>query len=449
VSRRLVCAVPFGAAIRAARTDHYRCLQFRYDPLVGMSCLREVRVSKANASQRAGRAGRVREGYAYHLFLTHELEEMADQQLPEMLRCPLESVALRIKTLGLGRIGEFLAGAIEPPSKASIDHVVAVLSGLTALEVSSTMGAPDEGGAKKGRMVHREELTPLGVLLAGLPVDPRVGKMLIFGAIFRCVGPTLLIAASLSFRSPFFSPFDKREEANAAKKGFDPTSDHITVLQAFMGWKQSKQAGRGAERDYLHDNFLSKNTLMMIEKMANQFQRQLQEIGFYHRKADSNYNENAENFGLIKAILVAGLYPNVVKIEAASGGGGGKGGKGAKAPRLKTRKIWEAGSKEETVSLHPGSVLGGTTNFGGSFLVFHEKVKTSQVYVRDASVVSTFALLLFGGSVEVEHLKGQAVLDGWLRFSVAAQHAAFIVAMRAKLQEIMRVRPPPPPLFVG
>ena len=143
-----------------------------------------------------------------------------DQQLPEMLRCPLESIALRIKTLRLGTIENFLAKAIEPPRPDAIKHVIQVLSGLSALEV--TMGISKSKGEEKtstcsGKKVKgkksnqdqeevegTEELTPLGVLLASLPVDPRIGKMMLYGSIFRCLESTLIIAASLAFRSPFF-----------------------------------------------------------------------------------------------------------------------------------------------------------------------------------------------------------------------------------------------------
>ena len=400
--------------------------EMQYDPGVGMSCLREVRVSKANASQRAGRAGRVREGSCFSLFLRKELDVMPAQQLPEMLRCPLESIALRIKTLKLGTIGGFLSKAIEPPAPDAISHVCAVLSGLNALDTAG----------------DNEELTALGVLLAKLPVDPRIGKMMLFGSIFRCSDPILIIASSLAFRSPFFSPFDKRDEADAVKKSFDTESgsDHITLLKAYQGWEQSRSAGKAAERRYLSDNFLSGNTLRMIGQMKSQFQQQLREIGFYNRKEAEGANQNSDNLGLVKAVLVAGLYPNVVKIEPPKGKGGGKGGKKPgrpSPPKMSTRKLWEKDAKEEMVSLHPSSVLAGQTTFAQPFLLFHEKIKTSAVYVRDASVVSPFALLLFGGKVNVEHLKGEVTLDNWLKFSVSALNAAMILKMREKLMACM------------
>jgi len=279
-----------------------------------------------------------------------------------------------------------------------------------------------------------------------------LNKQFTTGSIFRCLEPILIIAASLAFRSPFFSPYEKRAEADAVKKSFDPLSDHMTLLLAINGWNKSRNKEQGgsriAEREYLQANFLSRNTLDMIQKMQRQFETILTDEGFFHRRNRQQYNENADNFELIKAVLVAGLYPNVVKVEMPSskkggGGGGGRGGRGgqqrAPAPKLKTRKLWEKNAPEEMVSLHPSSVLYGRQGgFGQPFLVFHEKVKTSQVYVRDATAVSPFALLLFGGAVHVEHLKGECTLDNWLRFSVPAQHAVLIVAMRGKLMSIMR-----------
>ena len=89
---------------------------------------------------------------------------------------------------------------MNPPSAKAISNSVDGLTNLQALHQDS------------------QRLTPLGYHLATLPVDPRIGKMILFGAIFRCLGPVLTIAAGMSFRSPFLSPMDKRDEADAAKR---------------------------------------------------------------------------------------------------------------------------------------------------------------------------------------------------------------------------------------
>ena len=84
-------------------------------------------------------------------------------------------------------------------------------------------------------------LTPLGFHLAALAVSPRIGKMLIFGAILRCLGPVLTVAAALSYRNPFAAPFDKRDEADACKQSFmgAQNSDLFCVINAYDAWLDS------------------------------------------------------------------------------------------------------------------------------------------------------------------------------------------------------------------
>lgn len=140
--------------------DSGRMKEMQYDSKSGMSQLVETNVSLANARQRAGRAGRVRPGTCYYLYTRQRSQTLLAQPIPEMLRAPLEQLALRIKSLNLGSISNFLSRAIEPPSQAAIEHVVEVLRDYNALE-------------------RREEvLTPLGFHLAALPVDARIGKMM-------------------------------------------------------------------------------------------------------------------------------------------------------------------------------------------------------------------------------------------------------------------------------
>ena len=131
-----------------------------------------------------------------------------------------------------------------------------------------------------------EELTPLGVHLSRLPVDPRVGKLLLIGAAFGPVATNhaLTVAASLSGRSPFMSPIDKRDEADRARQRFvDSTlgpSDHIAILNAYDAWDRL----RGNEKfSFCRENFLGVRSLQSIGGLKRQLLEILSDGGFVKR----------------------------------------------------------------------------------------------------------------------------------------------------------------------
>ncbi|CAI5497941.1 unnamed protein product [Closterium sp. Naga37s-1] len=161
----------------------------QFDARRGMTSLVEAWVAKANVRQRAGRAGRVQAGRYFALFTRHRFETiMRPFQQPEIQRVPLVELCLQIKLLDLGTPAQFLSKAIEPPKEEAV---------RSAMKTLREVGAVDE----------REELTALGTHLAALPVDIRIGKMMIYGAVMGCLSTALTIAACLSYRSPFSSSF--------------------------------------------------------------------------------------------------------------------------------------------------------------------------------------------------------------------------------------------------
>ncbi|KAF3776772.1 DExH-box ATP-dependent RNA helicase [Nymphaea thermarum] len=172
-----------------------------YDALNKLACLLPSWVSKASAHQRRGRAGRVHPGVCFRLYPKLIYEAMSEYQLPEILRTPLQELCLTIKSLQLGCISSFIAKALQPPDSLSLQN---------AIDLLKTIGAFDD----------MEELTPLGRHLCTLPLDPNIGKMLLFGSIFQCLDPALTIAAALAHRDPFVLPINRKEEADEAKRFF-------------------------------------------------------------------------------------------------------------------------------------------------------------------------------------------------------------------------------------
>ncbi|KFO54699.1 Putative ATP-dependent RNA helicase DHX57, partial [Corvus brachyrhynchos] len=428
--------------------DSGKMKEKRYDPGKGMESLEDTFVSKANALQRKGRAGRVASGVCFHLFSSHHYNhQLVKQQLPEIQRVPLEQLCLRIKILEMfseQSLHSVLSRLIEPPRTESLQASKVRLQDLGAL-------TPDE------------KLTPLGYHLASLPVDVRIGKLMLFGTIFRCLDPALTIAASLAFKSPFVSPWDKREEANKKKLEFAVgNSDYLALLQAYKGWRLSIKEGSQASYNYCRENFLSGRVLQEIASLKRQFAELLSDIGFVKeglraRDIEKKWsqggdgvldatgeeaNSNAENIKLISAMLCAALYPNVVQVKKPEGKYQ-KTSTGAVKMQPKAEELKFVTKNDGYVHIHPSSVNYQTRHFESPYLVYHEKIKTSRVFIRDCSMVSVYPLVLLGGGqVHMQLLKGDFVIsldDGWIRF-VAASHqvAELVKELRCELDQLLQ-----------
>eukprot|EP00250_Pteridium_aquilinum_P019840 c24596_g1_i1 orf=694-3741(-) len=374
-----------------------------YDALNKLACLLPSWISKASALQRKGRAGRVQPGVCFHLYPKLIFEAMPQYQLPEILRTPLQELCLQIKSLQLGRISEFLSKALQPPEPLAVQN---------AVELLMTIGALNEA----------EELTPLGRHLATLPVDPRIGKMLLMGAVFQCLGPALTIAAALGHRDPFVLPIDRKEAADEARRRFagESYSDHIAILRAFEGWQMAKRDGR--DRQYCWQNYLSSATLSMMEEMRFQFLDLLSDTGFYDRsKGSQMYNSFSADLEMVRAVLCAGLFPSVVQCKQRG-------------------KRTACFTKEDgKVDLHPASVNARVNFFPHPWLVYSEKVKTTGIYIRDSTNIADYAVLMFGGSL-TSNARGDGVemLGGYLQFSATKKVAQLVQDLRRELDSLLQ-----------
>lgn len=168
-----------------------------------MSLLVEDWVSRAAALQRRGRAGRVRAGTCYCCYTRSRFEQtMRQYAVPEVARVPLEELVLQIHLLGLGPAASFLQQLIQPPPSKAVEAALIGLQEVGAITIlpttansnasSEVTAAAAAAAGGSGAAAGEEVLTPLGRLLAVLPLEPRLGKLLVMGAALGCLAPALV-----------------------------------------------------------------------------------------------------------------------------------------------------------------------------------------------------------------------------------------------------------------
>jgi ATP-dependent RNA helicase DHX57 len=173
----------------------------------------------ASCKQRRGRAGRTRPGQCFKLYTREAESKMQAQQTPELLRTPLEQLCLQIKAMGESDVTKFLQRAIDPPSMQALAQAIVTLKNVSAIDET-----PEGKLTALGKHMVRLALF-ISVRIAfasdfffsnvqaNIPADLKISKMILFGAVFRCLDPILIIAAIMSFKSPFYSPMEQRDEA--------------------------------------------------------------------------------------------------------------------------------------------------------------------------------------------------------------------------------------------
>ncbi|HEY2342076.1 MAG TPA: DUF3418 domain-containing protein, partial [Chthoniobacteraceae bacterium] len=209
----------------------------RYNPRTRTKRLPIEPISQSSANQRAGRAGRVRDGLCIRLYAEEEFAARPRFSQPEIQRANLAEVILRMKAFRLGEIETF--PFLNPPAAAAIRGGYVLLYEL-------------------GAITETNDLTPLGRELARLPIDPTLGRMLLQARQEKAMSEILVIAAGASVPDPRERPEEAREAAAAAHRAFaDPASDFLSLLKIWRAAPPPDSASHNALRRYCKANYLS------------------------------------------------------------------------------------------------------------------------------------------------------------------------------------------------
>lgn len=384
----------------------------KYHESSQMSSLVETFVSKASALQRQGRAGRVRNGFCFRLYPKYRFDAFMDYSIPEILRVPLEELCLHIMKCQYGSPEDFLSRALDPPQPQSVSNAVSLLRKIGACHPNNHL------------------LTPLGHHLASLPVNVKIGKMLIYGAILGCLEPVATIAAAITEKSPFSTPMNRKEEANLAKAALAlANSDHLTIYNAYLGWKNSQAEGPRAEMSYCRKHFLNRTALLTIQDVKQELMRMMEQAGFWSSSSSSSHSKqqtaslSKQQISVVNAVLAAGLYDSVGRLLCTP------------SVDVLERVACTVETPQGKAQVHPSSVNRNLQTHG--WLLYQEKVKYTKIYLRDTTLVPPFPLLLFGGDIDIQHRERLITLDGWIHFQAPVRIGVIFKHLRKLMDSLL------------
>ena len=309
-------------------------------------------ISQASAAQRAGRCGRVAAGVCIRLYSEEDFAARPRYTDPEILRTNLAAVILQMAALALGDIEDF--GFLDPPDSR------AVRDGVTLLQ---ELGAFDRDGA----------LTATGRRLAQLPLDPRLGRMILQAADEGCVREILVLAAALSIPDPRERPTDREEAARSKHARFaDENSDFLSYLNLwrYLGEQRKERSGNSFRR-MCREEFLHYLRIREWQDLTGQLRSIARDLGI----VESDDPQPADP-ARVHAALTAGLLSHI-------------------GLRQETSREY-LGARNSKFVLAPGSVL---TKRPPRWVVVAELVETSRLYGRTAARIQPEAVERLAGDL--------------------------------------------------
>ncbi|XP_019852052.1 PREDICTED: putative ATP-dependent RNA helicase DHX33 [Amphimedon queenslandica] len=310
-----------------------------YNPLMGLDLLLVQPISKAQARQRLGRAGRESEGYCYRLYTEESFLQLEENTVPEIQRCNLSSVLLQLLAMGIKDILSF-EFMDQPPEES----LIAALEELVLLKAVNK----EENGEET------LELTPLGQRMSSFPLSPSLSSCLLASVDYDCVVELVTLVSLLSVDTVLYTPTDGREKADLARmKFFCPEGDHLLLMKIHKAYQTSNE-----KKSWCHDNYIHARNMSTVQDIR----KQLKEIC---RQNSLQLTSNNDGERLRKTLL-CGFFRNV-------------------AEHVRDGKYLTVLSRQE-VFIHPSSCLFSVTP-PPPFVMYTELVHTTKCYMRMVSVI--------------------------------------------------------------
>jgi ATP-dependent RNA helicase DDX35 len=320
-----------------------------FNPLTGIETLTATPVSKASATQRAGRAGRTKPGKCYRLYTEASFHSLEEATVPEIQRSNLAPVILQLKALGIDNIVRF-DFITSPPAELVI----------RSLELLYSLGALDD---------YAKLTKPLGIRMAELAVEPMMAKTLLSAPSFGCLSEILTIAAMTSLGGSIWFHDDEKKKMETARRKFAvEEGDHLMLLNVYRAFVTK---GRKEAR-FCHDNYINFKAMTRAVSIRAQLKRYLERFGMnVEETLSSNANEQPLAVGgpdkadQIRRCLTTGFFAHAAKMQ----------------PDGTFRNV--AGGT--ILHAHPSSLM---FNRKADWVIFHEVMETgNKTFIRDVTKI--------------------------------------------------------------
>jgi len=258
----------------------------RYSLRNKVTQLQVEKISQASARQRAGRCGRVAAGICIRLYDEKDFDARPPYTTPEILRTSLAAVILKMEALGLGRVEDF--PFLDAPSARAIDDGYQLLGELGAFDTERT-------------------LTAIGRELAKLPIDPRIGRMLLAARQQACLSEMLIIASALSVQDPRDRPLEHRQAADQKHAQFQHEhSEFLAYLNLWRFFEEAVQHKKSNRKlaEFCHEQFLSLTRLREWRDIHSQLHTLVAEMGMHLNNAPATHEQ-------IHRALLTGLLGHI------------------------------------------------------------------------------------------------------------------------------------------
>ncbi|KAL7962404.1 P-loop containing nucleoside triphosphate hydrolase protein [Trichoderma compactum] len=314
-----------------------------YNPKTGIETLTTTVISKASASQRAGRAGRTKPGKCYRLYTENAYQTLPETNPPEIQRSNLASTILQLKALGIDNVVrfDFLSA---PPSELM----------SKALELLYSLGALDD---------YAKLTQPLGSRMAELAVEPMMAKTLLSAPQFNCLSEMLTIAAmtSLGGNVWFYHDGEQKKMESSRRKFAVEEGDHLTLLNVYQTFitKGKKEA------KFCHEHNLNYKSMTRAISIRAQLKRYLERFNINVDETLSSKQDHGNKAEHIRRCLTSGYFAHAARMQPDG-----------------TYRNVEGGT---VLHAHPNSLM---FNRKADWVVFHEIMETGdKTYIRDITKI--------------------------------------------------------------